>query len=246
MNKCRAGIAFVFLNVLLTFFLELSGIRDIQYYELSYGVADGLVSCLNVRIAGMCGVLSAITAEIVLFRNDFKMNYVIRSSSRCGLFLGQIVEAAVFSLASTLAVQAVTVMTYLFYSGTLIDWNCKSSVFHATLRRVSDAGFVTVLTMTTICYFTVLFSAMAVFLIMRWIFRNYLPGFVTFLLVIGYDSIEIDRDRLVFSATKLVSYYSDWNNPLMMLVKLLLFLLMSLAIISAFSRSGFVNRGKLC
>lgn len=71
MKKCRAETLLIFLNVLLTIFFELNSIKNFQSYELSYSVADGLVSCLNVRIIGMCGILSAIVAEIVIFKNDF-------------------------------------------------------------------------------------------------------------------------------------------------------------------------------
>ena len=97
LKKCRAETLLIFLNVLLTIFFELNSIKNFQSYELSYSVADGLVSCLNVRIIGMCGILSAIVAEIVIFKNDFKINYAIRNKSRQKIFLKQVLRLFWFS-----------------------------------------------------------------------------------------------------------------------------------------------------
>lgn len=148
MKKCRAETLLIFLNVLLTIFFELNSIKNFQSYELSYSVADGLVSCLNVRIIGMCGILSAIVAEIVIFKNDFKINYAIRNKSRQKIFLKQVLRLFWFSFFSTLAVYAATILLYLFYSNVLIDWSYGSSVFYATIKHVSHADFLLVLVMT--------------------------------------------------------------------------------------------------
>ena len=246
LKKCRAETLLIFLNVLLTIFFELNSIKNFQSYELSYSVADGLVSCLNVRIIGMCGILSAIVAEIVIFKNDFKINYAIRNKSRQKIFLKQVLRLFWFSFFSTLAVYAATILLYLFYSNFLIDWSYGSSVFYATIKHVSHADFLLVLVMTVFCYFVVLFSLLSVFLMLRWIFKNYLWGFLIFLMMIAYDSIVIEKDRLIFSATKLVSYYSSWNKPFMMIAEWLFFMTVLVMGVFFFSKSRFVNRGELC
>lgn len=81
---------------------------------------------------------------------------------------------------------------------------------------------------------------------LRWIFKNYLLGFLIFLMMIAYDSIVIEKDRLVFSATKLVSYYSSWNKPFMMMAEWLFLMTVLMMGVFFFSKSRFVNRGELC
>lgn len=234
------------MNILLTLLLELDNIRNFQNYELSYSVSDGLVSCLNVRIVGMCGLLSAMAAEMVIFRNDFKINYAIRSASRQKIFLQQTMRLFRFGVISTFVVYAATILLYLTYSNALIDWSYGSSVFYATVKHVSHAQFLMVLLNSGLCYFVVLFSLMSVFLMLRWVFKSYMAGCLIFLMILAYDSIVIEKDRLIFSATKLVSYYSSWDEPFLVVLKWLLMMLASATVIFFFSKSRFVNRGELC
>ncbi|MCI9413568.1 MAG: hypothetical protein HFJ79_00120 [Clostridiales bacterium] len=208
----------------LTILYTVRGIQTEQQYHMPWTIADQLCATTLSFFLFLMAVLPFLYLINHMVKHTFSVPVVIRQRSKVRLWFHQLLQTAAAALAMTLYLLLCVVGAGKLLGLSTLNWSSPVSVYYTFTQTVNTEVTISrIVLFFIIACFLGLLTAGTLFLLLRWLTDQYLPGWIVLLALGAADSAGFSLlfDRLVLNHRRWVDPAEIPRNLLIPLVWLL-------------------------
>lgn len=231
----------------LLFFLliiaTLPRIMEFQDYRFSHSIVDGFIIVNHIYIVGFLIIPCSLIMTMIIFKNDFRQNYLIRQTRREKLWIKELLQISLINIPFILFITTSVIVINYIFTRDWINWNIEESVYFAANRTISDISLLTVISTYIINTFLLLILMNVIFLGLYWLTNYYQISWLIYISIFIWDMVMFKEMNIIYK--RLLMGYKYWQEYPSRLTDTLCFILILFALVlflrNFFKRKEFMN-----
>lgn len=228
---------------LLLIIATLPRIKDFQDYQFHHSIADGFVIVNHIYIVGFLIIPCSLIITMIIFKNDFRQNYIIRQTGREKLWIKELIQISLINIPFILFITASVILINSIFTKDWINWNYEGSVYFAANRTISDISFITVVSTYIINTFLLVMLMNVIFLGLYWLTGHYHISWLIYICIFIWDMVMYKEMNIVYK--KILMGYKYWQEYPSRITETFFFIIATLGLVLVFNnffkRKEFIN-----
>lgn len=228
---------------LLLVIATLPRIKEFQDYQFLHSIADGFIIVNHIYIVGFLIIPCSLIITMIMFKNDFKQNYIIRQTGRTKLWIKELIQITLVNVPFVVFIAVSVIFIHSIFTKDWINWNYEGSVYFATNRTLTDISLITVTVNYLINTFLLLLLMNVIFLGLYWLTGHYQISWLIYICIFIWDMVMFKEFNIIYK--KLLMGYKYWLEYPSRLTYTFFFTLIMFGLIlvfkNFFQRKEFMN-----
>jgi hypothetical protein len=243
-NSNKTPMIFIYsLLFLLLVIATLPRIKEFQDYGFIHSIADGFIIVNHIYIVGFLIIPCSMIITMIIFKNDFRQNYIIRQTRREKLWIKELIQISLINIPFILFITASVILINSIFTKDWINWNHEGSVYFAANRTLTDISLITVTFTYLINTYLLVLLMNVLFLGLYWLTGHYQISWLIYISIFIWDMVMFKEMNIIYK--KLLMGYKYWQKYPSSLTDTFFFILIMFALILVFNnffkRKEFIN-----
>lgn len=194
---------------LLLIIATLPRIKEFQDYGFIHSIADGFIIVNHIYIVGFLIIPCSLIMTMIIFKNDFRQNYLIRQTRREKLWIKELLQIALINIPLILFITTSVIVINYIFTRDWINWNIEGSVYFAANRTLSDISLLTVISTYMINTFLLLLLMNVIFQGIYWLTNHYQISWLIYISILIWDMVMFKEMNIIYK--RLLMGYKYWQ-----------------------------------